>query len=194
MTSNKQTRRLNVAARFGSALAAMYAAPQLPAAVVELTFTPGSVPFQSQTSNLVNVQIGPDVGSFSQWNDSIGQTLVFNGGLTSWAPAFYGSSLSTGSSFGTTANILASNYVAFRAIGNVGWFAIDLGPTISYGPGCYGSLGEPLRVGQLAPDGSCVAEPVTGGLALLGLGALGLMRKRGNNKKMLNWATFDSRS
>jgi hypothetical protein len=123
------------------------------------------------------VQINPDVAEFSQWNDSVGQTLRFNYGMDSWALVQYSQTLSPGTFSGGTASLDPSPtnaYVGFRVDGNVGWFFVDFNGgqfnPITYGPGQFGSMGESVIVG--------IPEPSTAGLAMLALGAAGLARKR----------------
>ena len=176
----KKSLALKGAATFGAAMTSLFVAPHLEADVIDLTFSPTSVGPQS-TSVLVNVQInGGSVGSFSQWNDFLGATMYFNGGLSSWRTAFASETLDAGTFFGTIGNIdplsLGGSFVAFRSGGNVGWFEIGFdGTTVTYGPGQYGSMGEDVVVGVSAQ----VPEPTGfGALAALALGAAGVRRNR----------------
>ena len=131
---------------------------------------------------------GGNIGTFSQWNDSIGKTLNFNSpGMASWAIVSASQTLSTAGFVGTAGNIgfttAASGtvYVGFRTLaGNVGWFGMNLGGAggaILYGAGNgseYGNAGESVRVGGTAN----IPEPSSASLALLALGAVGLRRRR----------------
>ena len=168
------------AATFGAAMAAMYAAPELQANVVPLGINPGSVSFQTITSLAVNVQLtanGSFVGSFQQWNDVIGKTLYAASGI-SIGIVQYSSVITSNQTFGGVATIGFSNsnsnnsYVGFTdSLGNHGWFAINLGGSggaITYGPGAYNNKGQAIHV----------PEPAGAGLAMLALGAVGLMRRR----------------
>ena len=167
------------ASLFGAGLTSMLVAPELQADVVSLSFDPGSVPFQTSTSNLINVQMstgGGNVGSFSQWNDNIGQSLYWVDGLASWTFVQYSQTLNAATFNGVAGalNMAGGSYVGFRALsGNVGWFTYDLGGgvggTMTYGPAGYANAGENIHVGQV---------PAPGALALLALGAVGVRRNR----------------
>ena len=164
---------------FGAAMASMLVAPELQADIVPVSFTPGSVSFQTVTSALVNVQMstgGGGIGSFSQWNDAIGQTFYWVGGLASWNFAQYSQSINanTFAGYSFAINPVGNSYMAFRTLaGNVGWFQFNLNSdgfnTILYGPGAYGNAGESVHVGTV---------PAPGALALLAMGAVGIRRKR----------------
>ena len=189
----KKTTIAKTAAGFGAAVASVYAAPELSADVVGLTFTPSSAPWTS-SSTLRNIGIqstgGGAVGSFSQWNDSIGKSFSFNGGFASWAIASAGQVLNNSDFAGVSSGFYYSTaatgtiYFGFRATaangGGVGWFAVNLGGSqgdIVYNPGSdgqFGNAGESVIVGQ----GSAIPEPGSAGLALLALGAVGLRRRR----------------
>ena len=174
------------AASFGAAMAAMYAAPELQADIVDLTFAPGSVA-QQATSVAVNVQVGTTggngLGSFQQWNDGIGKTFYAAAGF-SVGPVQYSQSLTAGATFfggtgyGFPASATGTVYFGFNTGGNVGWFGIDLGPvggTITYLGGEYGSAGETVHVGgtNVIPEpASCAA------LATLALGATCVRRRK----------------
>ncbi len=181
------------AAGFGAAVASVYAAPELSADVVGLSFSPSSAPWTSaSTLRSISVQStgGAAVGGFSQWNDSIGKSFSFNGGFASWAVAAAGEVLNTSNFSGTssgfyfTTGATGTVYFGFRATaangGGVGWFGANLGGSqgdIIYGAGNggqYGNAGESVIVGQ----SSAIPEPGSAGLALLALGAVGLRRRR----------------
>ena len=184
-----------VRAGFGVAAAALYAAPEVQADVVALTFSPNSAPWTS-ASNLRSITIqstgGAAVGGFSQWNDSIGASFSFNGGFASWAVAAAGEVINTSNFSGTssgfyfTTGATGTVYFAFRATaengGGVGWFGAQLGGTqgdIVYNAGNggqYGNGGESVIVGQSNDPGPAV--PGLGGLAALAVGATGLRGRR----------------
>jgi MYXO-CTERM domain-containing protein len=173
------------AVAFGAAMSSMYAVPDLNADIVGITFSPGAAPF----GNLQNVQMsstGGNIGSFSQWNDSIGKTFIPSG-IQSWGTFAASASLSVNQAFtfgGTAANFGASAvgtaYIGFKSnAGNVGWFSIVLGGTgpIQFGTlgSEYGNAGETLTIGGTVVS---VPEPQLAGLAVLALGAVGLRRRR----------------
>jgi len=181
------------AAGFGAAVASIYAAPELSADIVGLSFSPSSAPWTSaSTLRSINVAStgGAAVGGFSQWNDSIGKSFSFNGGFASWAIAAAGEVLNTSNFSGTssgfyfTTGATGTIYIGFRATaangGGVGWFGASLGGSqgdIVYNAGNggqYGTAGESVIVGAA----SAIPEPGSAGLALLALGAVGLRRRR----------------
>lgn len=171
------------AATFGAALTTLYAAPELQADVVDLTFTPGSIGTDFTTPQAVGVGTtgGGSVGTFFQWNDSIGKTLI-GSGIGSVGIVQYSQTLNVSTFFGAsaipfTASSAGTQYVGFRTFaGNVGWFSVDLGGflgNITYIDGEYGSAGESVHVGGTVP------EPTSGvALAALALGAIGVRRNR----------------
>lgn len=181
------------AAGFGAAVASIYAAPELSADIVGLSFSPSSAPWTSAStlrSISINSTGGAAVGGFSQWNDSIGKSFSFNGGFASWAIAAAGEVLNTSNFSGTssgfyfTTGATGTVYFGFRATaangGGVGWFGASLGGSqgdIIYNAGNggqYGTAGESVIVGA----SSAIPEPGSAGLALLALGAVGLRRRR----------------
>ena len=192
---SKQISTAAVTSGFGAAAAAMFAAPEIQADVVALTFTPNSAPW-SPVSNLTSISIhstgGAAVGGFSQWNDSVGKSFSFNGGFASWAIAAAGSVINTSNFTGTssgfyfTTGATGAVYFAFRATaengGGVGWFGAQLGGTqgdIVYNAGNggqYGNMGESLTVGESNDPNPVV--PGLGGLAALAVGATGLRGRR----------------
>lgn len=189
MSNSKKSITATTAASFGAAAAALYAAPDIQADVVGLSFSPTSAPWTS-SSSLRSIQInstgGGAVGGFSQWNDSIGKSFSFNGGFDSWAIAAAGEVINTSNFLGTssgfyfTTGATGTIYIAFRATaangGGVGWFGVQLGGSggdIIYNAGNggqYGNAGESLTVGQ--------AIPAPGGLLALAMGATGLRGRR----------------
>jgi MYXO-CTERM domain-containing protein len=179
-TSMKKSKLVSAtAAAFGAAMTTMYAAPELNADIMSLTFSPNTNAPGGLDAILIN-EIG---AAFSQWNDSVGKTM-YAGGLggiatvalsqTLNASTFVGGSAIGSSVFSAAATGTA--YVGFSFGGNVGWFSLNLGGaggTITYLGGEYGSAGESVHVG-----GTVVPEPTSAGLALLALGALGCRRNR----------------
>ena len=173
-----------VASTFGAALAAGFVAPELQADIVAVNFTPGSLAFGPGASTNVSMgTTGGNIGTFSQWNDSIGKTLNFNSpGMASWAIVSYSQTLANATFAGVAGNIgfttgaAGSVYIGFRTTaGNVGWFQMDLGGaggTIVWGPGGYGNAGEDVHVGTI---------PAPAGLAVLAIGAVGIRRNRKRN-------------
>ena len=192
---SKRTSTSTVSAGFGVAAAALYAAPEIQADVVALTFSPNSAPWTSASSlRSISIQStgGAAVGGFSQWNDSIGASFSFNGGFASWAIAAAGEVINTSNFTGTssgfyfTTGATGTIYLAFRATaengGGVGWFGAQLNGSqgdIIYNAGNggqYGNMGESLVVGQSNDPGPAV--PGLGGLAALAVGAAGLRGRR----------------
>ena len=175
------------AATFGAAMTVMHTAPELHAQILDITWEGGNA---TATNPFVTSGVAIDFGidqfqslygtspvDFSQWNDSIGRTMVFGSernilsativalGQTLDPTTFTGS----GSAFevGSIGGFDAADPTAFDGTGsaiigfrsssdNVGWFRLDFteaGPII-YSDGEYGSGGETLFAG---------GEPVTGG-------------------------------
>ena len=192
---SKRANAGTITAGFGAAAAALYAAPEVQADVVNLMFTPSSSPWTSaSTLRSISVQStgGAAVGGFSQWNDSVGKSFSFNGGFASWAIAAAGEVINTSNFSGTssgfyfTTGATGTIYIAFRATasngGGVGWFGASLGGSqgdIVYNAGNggqYGTEGESLVVGASNDPGPVV--PGLGGLAALAVGASGLRGRR----------------
>ena len=192
---SKRANAGTITAGFGAAAAALYAAPEVQADVVNLMFTPSSSPWTSaSTLRSISVQStgGAAVGGFSQWNDSIGKSFSFNLGFASWAIAAAGEVINTSNFSGTssgfyfTTGATGTIYIAFRATasngGGVGWFGASLGGSqgdIVYNAGNggqYGTEGESLVVGASNDPGPVV--PGLGGLAALAVGASGLRGRR----------------
>ena len=76
----KITKTKLAAASFGAALTSMYSAPELSAQVVDLTFTPSVVPFNTQlvgSTVVFGIPTSDGVSSvnFNFFNDSIGRTF-----------------------------------------------------------------------------------------------------------------------
>ena len=172
----------SAAATFGAALTTLYAAPELQADIVDLTFTPGAIGTSTGGPQTVTINsVGGDlVGVFSQWNDSIGKTLN-TGGLTSVGTVAFSQSLDAGTFVGAGVipfgvSSTGTAYVGFRAGGNVGWFSLNLGGllgNITFLEGEFGADGETVTVGGTIP------EPTSGtALAALALGAIGVRRNR----------------
>ena len=192
---SKRANAGTITAGFGAAAAALYAAPEVQADVVNLRFPPSSSPWTSaSTLRSISVQStgGAAVGGFSQWNDSVGKSFSFNLGFASWAIAAAGEVINTSNFSGTssgfyfTTGATGTIYIAFRATasngGGVGWFGASLGGSqgdIVYNAGNggqYGTEGESLVVGASNDPGPVV--PGLGGLAALAVGASGLRGRR----------------
>ncbi len=164
------------ASLFGAALASMLVAPELQADVVSLSFTPATNPY-NPGGLPVSIFINEVGANFSQWNDSVGRTLIA-AGLSSVTQVKLSQTLSPNTFSGNTVQIgftvgsSGTNYVGFRLGGNVGWFSFSvagLGTDIHYLEGGYGNAGENVHVGTV---------PAPGALALLALGAVGVRRNR----------------
>ena len=176
-----KTKTKTTAATFGAALAAMYAAPELQADVIDLGFNPGSIAFNTGSATLHPVDIvgvGGSSADFSQWNDSVGRTMVLGtGAISSFgvvqaSQTLNASSIAWSGGFNTAASASGSAYIGFHTTdGNVGWFQISFSAfaPIVYGPGQYGNEGESVHVGTV---------PAPAGLAVLALGAVGVRRNR----------------
>lgn len=214
MSTSKQVKRKKITevtiAGFGAALAANYGAPELQAGIITLNFSPGSAPYTT-ASSLRSIQIttsgGGAVGGFSQWNDSIGKSMSFNGNMASWALKNSGDVINESTFSGSTSgfyfatHVTGTQFVAFKAKseiyagGGIGWFAFYMGDApkgdVDYTGGSqFANAGETLTVGtNYSPPGgdgdsgtgggSTVPEPGTAfGLSLLALGAAGLRRRR----------------
>ena len=182
MTITKRAFATTTAATFAAAFTSLYAAPELQADILELTFSPG---FIGQSSTAQNVRIdtaGTTVASFAQLNDvTLGKTL-YSGGLESVRFAnldeVLTASFSGGSSVVFNGSATGIAYVGFRSANGVGWFSLDLGGAggdITYGRGQLGIDGMEVTVGAAVP------EPTNAALAVLALGAIGVRR---NRKKM----------
>ena len=155
-----------IAAKFGVAFATTYAAVDLSADVLDITWNGGhstaSAPFTATpTAPPITQNIDQLAGSFgfAQWNDQLlgtGRTMVLFSSMAS--PAIIsvsevsgGQEIRTstfnglGAGEGTQFDGSGSAFIGFRsAAGNVGWFKIDFvqsGPII-YSQGQYGSMGE----------------------------------------------------
>lgn len=185
------------AAAFGAAMAAMNAAPELHADIVQLNVNPGTVIYtgaSAQGPMTLSTLGGPIGVSFSQWNDSIGRTFLPGAGFVGWGLFANSTTINPGqtwtftggANFGNTATVTQFGYIGFEDTnGNVGWFTILLTPTpaasgglstgeIFYfgGPNSgYGNLGEGVHVGFNIPEPSSA-------LGLLAMGAAGLCRRR----------------
>ena len=170
------------AASFGAAMTSLYAAPELNASIVTLTFSPGSI----GTGFIFPVAIDQlgTAAAFSQWNDTLGKTLSAAPNIQSLTLVALSQVLSTATFSGTnavgfSAGSTGTVYIGFKDnFGNLGWFSLNLGGTggnIVYLTGEWGNAGESLTVGGTA----AIPEPGTAtGLALLALGASGLRRRR----------------
>lgn len=139
-------------AAFGVAMTSLYYAHDLQGDLIELSFTPDTIPVNSNYPQ--GVDIDELALGFSQWNDLVGKTF-FAQSLTSVAVVQSRDVIKTSTFLGTfsiefTVNQSSAAFVGFRSAGNVGWFQIDLGGAgnpIHYTVGQYGSDGEDLVVG-----------------------------------------------
>ena len=126
-------KKIVTAGTFGAALVAMGIAPELDAAIVNLSFTPGSLPYNGGPgTTLVPVNINEIAGSidFSQWNDYVGRTMLLGGGgyMQSFGTVQYSQTLiasqpnwNYGFPFGNQTSGTA--FIGFHTVGgNVGWF------------------------------------------------------------------------
>lgn len=187
------TSRKKLAATFGAAMATIYAAPELQADIVDLTFTPNSV---VQGAGTVSMSVDP-LGTFllglnlnasstfygfqgaiggnpyiELANADFSQTLTVNTTLAySFSPYIVlFNPLSTAPLQGS-----GTQFFGFRYNGNVGWFSINFQDSNVFRivDGEYGSMGEDVHVGGTVP------EPTgTTALAALALGAIGVRRNR----------------
>ena len=175
------------AAAFGAALTSLYAAPELQADIVDLTFDPSDISPTGTVAATVNINSinGLEVGSFFHFNADSGKGGVGGGGLQvligSFGQELFGSTFAAEGSAGFAADSTGLVFVGFRtgnaATDNVGWFSIQLdglGGIDSFQEGQFGSMGEGVTIGVAVP------EPASGALAALALGAIGLRRKRKN--------------
>ena len=182
--SNIKQSATTMTAGFGAAVASLYAAPEVQADVVGLTYSPDTVFFTSSSTN-ASVGLGTvggfGIGSIGQYNDSVGKSMLTGAGISSFALVANGQSINTASFSGTSSLAFATDssgsaFIAFRSSdGNLGWFSVNLGGfggDIVYGldGGQYGTNGESLIVGT--------AVPAPAGLLALAMGATGLRGRR----------------
>ena len=176
------------AAAFGAAMATMYAAPELQADIVDLSFSPGSWAFNTASFGTIAINEVPGIGPsgsalFGQWNDGVGKTIFTGGGglsaigVVNYSDTLVAGGFTGGTSVGFSTGATGTAYIGFSAGGNVGWFQIDLGGAggaVTYLGGEYGNAGESVHVG-----GTVVPEPTSfAALAGLALGAAGIRRNR----------------
>ena len=174
------------AATFGAALTSLYAAPDLQADVVDLTFEPSLVAPSGTLAIRVDFSsIDDAVGAFFHYNANSGKG-GFGAGALNVLVGSFGQELS-GATFATendavfAADSTGLVYVGFRTGGevtdNVGWFSIQLGGLggdDEFVEGEFGNDGENVTIGGT----TAVPEPTGGALAALALGAIGLRRTR----------------
>ena len=188
MTALGKKKLTSRTAAFGAALASLYVADDLQGAIVTLTFTNGTIGFNTQPLPQVTFdQIGT-MPAVTQYNDGLGRSVraIFGPQQTNFS---FITQVTTGQTldpnlfigtnqiapFATTATGMV--YIGFRdGFSNVGWFSVNLGSPgnpVSYVTGQYGNGGETLIVGNIV-----IPEPSGSGLALLAMGAVGLRRRR----------------
>lgn len=181
---SNEKRAQRVVALCGAAATTMYMSPSAEATVITLTsanFSPSQV---NSTQTVAITATSNAIGSFVQFNDSIGKSIYNSSGFASLMLVAPGVVLNTSNFTGTTSVIFTSGatgevFVGFRALasngGGVGWFSVDLGGTggaVSYATsgGQYGDAGESVTVG--GSTGPVVSAPEPASLGLLALGAL----------------------
>lgn len=180
---------------FGAALSAMTLAPEVDAAVVELTPTPGSVPYLATTLNAQFIDLGigdPDVDDFVQFNDIYGKSFGAGSGsldVVGFMPAGFGSTITADVDFSsfvpmTPDAIGTATFGFLTGADQVGWIRIQFG-------GSGGAVTYLAAAFNDTPRGNIVAgttgtvtiaEPATTGLlagiGLLAMGAGGIRRMR----------------
>ena len=164
------------AATFGAAMTAMYAAPELQAQIVDVTWEGGAAsatnPFflgsgTPQPFKMDQVT-GASAADFNQWNDTYGgtgRTVNVGPGAGSSVNIMSATAVALGQSIdpntfapvetdgvfgGTTFDGSGSAFIGFRTFGgNVGWFRLDytIGGAIIYSDGEFATNGETVVVG-----------------------------------------------
>ena len=185
---------LTMSAGFGAAAATLYAAPELNADVVNLSFSPSTVFFTSSSSR-ADVDFGStggaNIGSIGQYNDSVGKSMTLGENFSSFGIVNQNDVLNFATaSFGSTSIAFSASasgtvYVGFRVSdgGGVGWFSLDLGGAqgdivYNIAGGQWGNGGESVTVAESTPPS---AVPGLGGLAALAMGASGVRSRRKRN-------------
>ena len=185
LSNDKRAQR--VVALCGAAATTMYMSPSAEATVITLTsanFSPSQVN-ANNTQTVAITAASNAIGSFVQYNDSIGKSIGNSSGFASLMLMAPGVVLNPSNFTGTYFGLYFSSgatgevFVGFRALasngGGVGWFSVDLGGTggaVSYATsgGQYGDAGESVTVG--GSTGPVVSAPEPASLGLLALGAL----------------------
>ena len=191
----KITKTKLAAASFGAALTSMYSASELSAQVVDLTFTPSTVPYGSNNALIASVVFGIPTSdgvssvNFIFINNFLGRAVLGPPSAASFATVDPGDVFS---GFVPADQTFTSNFFSFGLgtvtgietygfvlSGQAGFFRVD-----------FGQPGGPVTFldGQLDTSGSssitipevptAVPEPWSVGLTALALGAVGLRLRR----------------
>jgi PEP-CTERM motif len=171
-----------IVATFGAGLASTFLAPSAEGAIISLTPTPGSVPFNPLPvptfSFTVPVHLSPGSFSFGQYNDGIGKTFNNNFGLIGFRTAPASQTITIGQNFygtrGRSQFAAGTSTFGFLTSANqVGWIRINfggLGNPVTYLAAAYNDTpGGSIHSGSTTAE---VPEPTS--LALAGLAALAL--------------------
>jgi len=172
---------------YGTALTTMYAAPELQASIVSITFGQASVSFGASGVPVAMNAAGLSAILGVNNNSSYGKNIYNNGGAnnlrivasSNFISPSAGSTANPGAFISNSANAGGIQFIAFQSGSNVGWFQVNLGGSggaVTFGTGEFGNAGETLHVGGT----SSVPEPSTLGLMLLALGAAGVRRRKKN--------------
>ena len=185
-------RKKFLATTFGAAMATMYAAPELQADIVDLTFTPnsinegsvGTLTVSPLSTFILAVNLTMST-TFYGFKAAIGGNSAFELGMVDYSQTLTVNA-SLPYSFGPNTVLFrplstaplqggGSQFVGFRFNGNVGWFSVDFSDpaVLRIVDGEYGSNGEAVHVGGTVPEPTGATA-----LAALALGAIGVRRNR----------------